>query len=62
MSIVADPRPTTDPAHDALGPDFAAAVDEVTRAPGEIVVVVATAGALDVRIIQLRAMQRGGAA
>ena len=44
------------------GPVFAAAVEEVRRAPGEILVVVATSVELDVRIIRLRPMQRGGQA
>jgi hypothetical protein len=44
------------------GPAFAAAVESVPRAPGEILVIVAAADVLDVRIIRLRPMQRGGAA
>ena len=45
------------------GPDFAAAIEAVTRAPGEIVVVLCIGEAVvDVRTIGLRSMQRGGSA
>ena len=44
------------------GPDFAAAIDELPRAVGEIVVVLVIGEAIEVRTIGLRAMQRGGAA
>ena len=43
------------------GPDFAGAIEAVTRAPGEIVVVLCIGEAVvDVRTIGLRAMAKGG--
>ena len=44
------------------GPHFSAAIEAVPRAVGEIVVVLVLGETIDVRIIGLRSMQKGGAA